>query len=502
MGPKQSPEEDGGAAAEAPLSLERRATTGTILSVLNVGGEQIIRLAGNLITTRLLFPDAFGRMYKLLLLMQLLQMMSDVGIIPNIIQHERGEERSFLDTAWTMSVIRGFLITAAALAMAYPWSQLYGEGHETQLFWMIVISSSQGIISGFDSTKQATLNRRMQLGRLVGVRIGGQVIATTVAVVWAYFWPSVWALLAGAVSMDLTRMLMTHFALPGPLNRFHWEKEAARHIFHFGKWIFVSTFVTYLGLKVGDLLLGYLVDEGQIGIYGIGQNLSQLPILVTGQVLTWVLLPALSEAFREDRRGYGESVRRGRRVLNAAGVLMIAATAIGAPAFFYLLYDERWHAAGWMVQLLMLPAWFFFLQQTSVRVQLAMGDSRSQMWSNVLKVIGTIPGAWFGYQLGGLPGLLLGTTIGAVLGYVSVAWRLKQEGIPIFVSDMKWTLLVAVISVLGGATPWWIGPAIGWDPQLVSLIVGPLVLLPYGVWAGRLVLNDVRARRAEASQPS
>ena len=66
---------------EAP-SLKKRAVTGTLLSVGNVAGMQIIRLAGNLITTRLLFPEAYGLMAMVLVLNQGLQMISDVGILP------------------------------------------------------------------------------------------------------------------------------------------------------------------------------------------------------------------------------------------------------------------------------------------------------------------------------------------------------------------------------------------------------------------------------------
>src|SRR5690606_1258730 len=102
--------------AEGP-SLRRRAMRGTLLSVANVLGQQVLRLIGNVITTRLLFPEAYGLMVYVLIVMQGLQMISDVGIIPSIIQHERGEERAFLDTAWTIQILRGTFIAVLALAL-------------------------------------------------------------------------------------------------------------------------------------------------------------------------------------------------------------------------------------------------------------------------------------------------------------------------------------------------------------------------------------------------
>jgi O-antigen/teichoic acid export membrane protein len=492
------------APAPAPeaASLKRRAVRGTVLSLVSVFGMQVLRLAGNLITTRILFPEAYGLMALVLVLNQGLQMISDVGIIPSIVQHPRGEERSFLDTAWTIQVLRGAVITVLAAALALPYARFYGHD---ELLPLILVASIQGFVTGLDSTKYGTLNRRIELGRLVFINIAGQLVMTGVMVVWALLSPTVWSLLGGALAGDILRLILTHVALPGPHNRFRWERDAARVIFDFGKWIFLSTLVTYIGIRFDVMALGKLEQDAPdgldvLGVYNIGQNLAALPVLITGQVVSWVLLPALSESFRGDGAGFFARVQRARRSLNAMGVLMIAGTAIAAPSFFYLLYDPRYHAAGWMVQLTMLPAWFFFLQETSIRVQLAMGDARAQMLANVARLAGTIPGALVGYELGarylgdGLPGLILGLTLGSLIGYAAVAWGLAQKGLRIVRSDMRWTLVALSLGALGGVTPWLVGPRAGVDAELVSVVIGAAVIGPYAVWVARVVVADLRQR--------
>lgn len=498
------PHEAPTAPAQAPesASLKRRAVRGTILSLVSVFGMQALRLAGNLITTRILFPEAYGLMALVLVLNQGLQMISDVGIIPSIVQHPRGEERSFLDTAWTIQVLRGAIITVLAAALAFPYAKFYG--HE-ELLPLILVASIQGFVTGLDSTKYGMLNRRIELGRLVFINIAGQLVMTGVMVAWALLSPTVWSLLGGALAGDVARLILTHIALPGANNRFRWERDAARVIFDFGKWIFLSTLVTYVGIRFDVMALGKLEQSSAdgldvLGVYNIGQNLAALPVLITGQVVSWVLLPALSESFRGDRAGFFDRVHHARRSLNALGVLMIAGTGIAAPGFFYLLYDPRYHDAGWMVQLSMLPTWFFFLQETSIRVQLAMGDARAQMLANVARLAGTVPGALAGYHLGaeylgdGLPGLILGLTLGSVIGYAAVAWGLAQKGLRIVASDLRWTLVASLVGVLGGVTPWLVGPRAGVDAELISMAIGAIVLGPYAVWVARAVRADARRR--------
>ena len=56
-------------------------------------GPQFVRLGGNLILTRLLFPEAFGLMAIVRLLSGGLAMFSDVGIPAAIIRHDRGDDR-------------------------------------------------------------------------------------------------------------------------------------------------------------------------------------------------------------------------------------------------------------------------------------------------------------------------------------------------------------------------------------------------------------------------
>ncbi len=80
-------------------SLVARAFRGAGLTVFGFGWGQMMRLASNLILTRILFPEAFGLMALISVFLMGLNMFSDVGVAPAILQSKRGDERSFLDTA-------------------------------------------------------------------------------------------------------------------------------------------------------------------------------------------------------------------------------------------------------------------------------------------------------------------------------------------------------------------------------------------------------------------
>jgi O-antigen/teichoic acid export membrane protein len=130
-------------------SLRRLVLRGSGLIIGSHGGGQLIRLARSLILTRLLFPEAFGVMSLVWVVMFGLGMLSDLGVGPAIIRDKRGEDPDFLNTAWTLQVIRGVVLLGIACLIAYPMATFYNEPDLAQL---IPAAGLFALIAGFNST--------------------------------------------------------------------------------------------------------------------------------------------------------------------------------------------------------------------------------------------------------------------------------------------------------------------------------------------------------------
>src|SRR5262245_18372468 len=83
-------------------SLRQRTIRGSAWTTTESVAAVVLRLGSNLVLTRLLLPEMFGVMALVNIFIQGLQMFSDVGIGPAIIQNRRGDDPSFLNTAWTI----------------------------------------------------------------------------------------------------------------------------------------------------------------------------------------------------------------------------------------------------------------------------------------------------------------------------------------------------------------------------------------------------------------
>ncbi len=90
--------------------LKDRALVASIWSMMGFGLSQFIRLAGNLILTRIFAPEVFGLMALVNIVIHGVNMFSDVGINTSVIRDKRGDQPDYVATAWTLQVIRGVFI--------------------------------------------------------------------------------------------------------------------------------------------------------------------------------------------------------------------------------------------------------------------------------------------------------------------------------------------------------------------------------------------------------
>ena len=411
------------AATTAGEAAHRRMAASTLVSVAGQVVAQVLRLGGNLVLAHLLFPEAFGLMALVNLVMWTLQAVSDVGINAAIVRHARDDD-DFVDTAWTLQVLRGLVLWVVGVAMAHPIARFYGE---PELASLVPVACVSAILLGLSSTKVVTLTRNIAPGRVVAIEVGSQAASLAVTVWMAWTYRSVWALVAGGLVATLLRTVGSHVLVPGRANRFAWDRSAARELIEFGRWVTLSTTFNFLAFRVDLALVGMLVPVETLGVYSIGVILSNVVREVLAQINRLVVLPTLSAAVRAGPDTLPSGILRLRDgILPTALTGTIAAITL-APALFTGLYDERYHDAAWIAQLSMVAVWFSFLCDVSGTALLAIGDSRSWAVSTAVKALVTTLACLAGHRIAGVPGLIVGGAAAALATYFLASWQLARH---------------------------------------------------------------------------
>jgi O-antigen/teichoic acid export membrane protein len=268
-------------------------------------------------------------------------------------------------------------------------------------------------------------------------------------VAWALVDRSVWALAAGGIAVALTKTVMSHFVLPGPANRLTWDAAAAREVFGFGKWIFLSTVLTFLVGQSDRLVFGKLIPLELLGVYSIAVMVATMPTMALGHAALSLVFPIYSRV----RNAGGDLVplfRRVRQAMLVPGGWMLAGLVAGGPAIVALLYDPRYADAGWIVRFLSMGAWFYMLEATNGAALLALGRADRVAASNGGKLAGMIVLIPLGYLWGGFPGAVLGFAASEVLKYAVSAHAAARAGLPGRRQDLVLTAAVAGSAAAGG----------------------------------------------------
>lgn len=379
----------------ATASLRKRALRAGSWNLVAQVASQVMRLGGNLVMARLLLPEMFGVMVIANTVSVLLHLLSDVGLRQNIIQSQRGDDPHFLNTAWTVQIIRGFVLFALTLLLALgAWlaqlAELWpaGSTYAAPVLPMVLAATGlSAVIWGFQSTKIDVAVRTFQQKRVVLVDLTSQVVGLVVMLVLGYLTHSVWALVIAGLVSALAWTLLGHTALEGPRNRLEWDRSALTELIVFGRWILLSSMVGVLAMYGDRMWFGASMTAAQLGVYSIA-------VLILGAVQTALMkifgavaLPAFSEAARADDKERLKALYHRFRLLVDLLVLFICGGFLTAsPLLIGWMYDDRYREAGPMLAILSLS--FLTLRYTLAhQVWIALGLTKYQAMDNIIRLV-------------------------------------------------------------------------------------------------------------------
>ena len=414
-------------------------------TLVGFGAGFAIRLVGNVALARLLFPEAFGLMQLVGVVLTGLQMFSDIGVGAAIIQSPRGDDRRFLNTAWTMQVFRGVALWGCAAVLAPVAARFYDE---PRLLPLVLVAGSTCVLGGLNSTAVFAQSRHLSLRAVTFLEIGSSLAGYTIMIAWAAVVPSVWALVVGSIVTAAAKAIGSHVLLPGPRNRFFWEKDAARELYRFGRWVFVNTIIAFIATQADRALLGKLVSLHILGVYGIAATLVQMLRGMIASLAGNVLFPAVSKYVHFPRSELRTKVAKYRWGVLLAGACAVSVLVVSADVVVRLLYDQRYQAAGWMLSLLAAGLWPTIVTATSEMCLWALGKTGAVALNSGLRVVALCVLVPIGYWRWGLPGLVLAVSLIEWARYLGAAVALARERISFIRQDAIATF--AMLAVLAG----------------------------------------------------
>ncbi|HEU4651713.1 MAG TPA: oligosaccharide flippase family protein [Croceibacterium sp.] len=425
------------------------------------GVAQVVRLVTNIVLARLLAPEFFGLMVIVNMLRTGTELLSDIGIGQSVVRAKRDPDQAFLDTAWTIQVARGALLTVVMLVLAAPLAHIY----DPKLQPILLTVSSLFLIGGLQSPALFMMQRNLKLRQRATYDISCTIFQCGITIVLAYFLQSVWALVLGLL-VSTTFSSALSYAFGGRrLPRFAWHRAHVHEIVHFGKWVFLATVIYFAASSTDQAFFGAVLPMTAVGIYGIARTFSDMVGQLTQRLGSFLVFPKISN-LRGQHHAMADRVRQVRRHTLAPFALGMGVAMAGADAFILFCYDPRYHAAAFMLPVLLFGAWFGVLAIFAEALLLGCDRPAPAAYGNAGKFAVLAAGLPLAFSFAGLFGGLLVLALAECTRWLILGRALVREKLAFFGDDLALTALVIVTAIFAklalGATglvpdlaEWW-----------------------------------------------
>lgn len=281
----------------APDQVNRRAIHSGYWAFGLRGAERLVSLARTIVLARMLAPEDFGLFGIAALALAALEQLSQTGVRAALIQ-QADHTPEELDTAWTIQMARGLFLGAVILLVAPTAARLFDVPNAVALIRALALVP---VFEGLTNIGVVRFEWGLEFRRRFWYRASGTIADAVVAVAVALVTRSPWALVFGFAMGSLVRSASSYLAHPYR-PRFRWSTEAARSLFSFGRWVFLSELMVFLVTQGDDFLVAVMLGPTAIGLYQMAYLLASLPATQVTHVVGQVAFPSYARVTDAPRR--------------------------------------------------------------------------------------------------------------------------------------------------------------------------------------------------------
>ena len=420
----------------------RKLASGAAWTLGGYGVAQVIRFATSMAVTRLLAPELFGIMLIVNTVRTGAELLSDIGIGQSVIRSPRGEEPAFYNTAWTLQVGRGLALFALCALLAFPISAIYGI---PELLYVLPAAGSTLLITGFTSMALPILRRRMSFPRLAVFEVVTALLYSVFQIAVAYIYPTIWALVIGLIFGSLVTVAGS-FRLENLKHTFALNRDCFSEILSFGKWITASSAVFFVTMNLDRLYFPAVISLAILGVYAIARTITDIVSAVFTRLNNSILFPHIAAQAERSPSALRSDIGKIRRRFLLGSAIPVALLAGSADLLVTVLFDHRYHAAGWMASVLTVGVWFAILASIAESSLLGLGRPQAATFANSAKLVWLIAALPVAVSAYGLLATMVAISASDVVRYVATIPQQRRASFSFLLQDAAATaVLLAVI---------------------------------------------------------
>ncbi|MDE1917942.1 MAG: oligosaccharide flippase family protein [Sphingomonadales bacterium] len=336
---------------DAAPDLHDKVTSGSAFLLVNRLAIKSMDVIILMVLTRCLLPSDFGRVAIAI---------STIQIIETVLELQTGLAllqvpvitRSHLNTAFTITLLRGLAIMAVLMAAAVPLARFYRDDHLTGL---ICALSVVPLLRSARSPKMVLCFKHLDFMPEATADLIGKIAALALAVAVGLMTRSYWAIAIGAIAAPLFFMLSSYVICPF---RPAFTLRHRRLFYGYMGWGLAGQICSALNWQTDRFVLGKMVSHYDLGLFTAARDFAGTMVKVVIETLMRPIVAGLSATSGDKAR-----------LVRAYGKVTSATMAIGLPVglgqamvgkeIVAILLGAKWASAASifsLVSLALIPA--------------------------------------------------------------------------------------------------------------------------------------------------
>lgn len=453
-------------------------------------GIRLIGIVSTVILARLLVPADFGLVAMTMIVVGLAEVLFAYGTDTALIQNPLAGKEHF-DTAWTIGIIQGILVTAVLLSAAPFAAAYFGDLRVADLLPVLSLSV---VITSLNNIGVVAFRKELAFQKEFQFLVVSKLLTFTATISMAFVLHNYWALVIGQIVGAALGCIQSYLIHP---YRPKLSLKVVREIWSFSQWMLLVNIFTYMLGKVDEIVVGGHTNGSTMGIYSVGSEIAEMPSTELAFPLARALLPGYALLKSDPARLKAAYLN----VLGLVGTVAVATSlGLGAVAkhLVPILLGEKWLEAVPLIQWLATFGMLRAIYGGAGNLLVVQGQMRLMALLALAQLIAMFAAIAAGFSLAGVVGVAIAKVVASV-GYFCVLFYTLTNVFPITLRDIAeslWRPALAGAAMVSGLQAIASFETTGHALNLViSIVAGALI---YSTTLGCLWLAAGRPAGAES----
>lgn len=366
----------------------------------------------------------------------------DQFIVRELVNHPKNKA-SVLGTSFRLKLF-GALFIIPVIALLYP---LYNNA-ETPLNYVVIVSFI-GVFQAFNVI-DAFYQAQVQAKSIMIVNIVANVISAIIKLLFIYMqFPLIWFVCS--LVLDAALLAVGYSSIyvfqKHQLLKWTFNKGLASQLLKKSWPLMFSAVLVTVYMKIDQLMIGRMLDEGQLGIYSTAVQLSEAWYFIPMAVVSSVF-PAIITAKKDDEKRYQKRLQNLYDLMVLLSITVAVIMTFSADTLYQIAYKEEFAPGASVLVVHVWASVFVFLGVASGQYLINEGLTQlSLIRTAVGAVINIILNLMWIPKMG-----IMGAALATLMAYASATLVLlfipqtKQQGIMMLKSIFLISILQGVLN--------------------------------------------------------